>query len=108
MYAGVFDFPMADMKPMGGTVPVFFSHRGSALSAWTQMMGFIRQQEENLAVKLLKWQYQRLHRMPPDDASVRQQAARVVDEAHRIAKEKGRNVLTIIRELIDDLRRKNG
>ena len=70
------------------------------------IMGFIRQQEENLAVKLLQWQYQRMNRIPPDDAATRQQAGKVVDDAHRIAREKGRNVLTIIRELVDDLKRK--
>ncbi len=69
-------------------------------------MGFIRQQEENLAVKLLKWQYQRMGRVPPDDGAARQQAGRIVDDAHRIAKEKGRNVISIIRELVGELKRK--
>ena len=69
-------------------------------------MGFIRQQEENLAAKLLRWQYQRMNRIPPDGAVVKQQASKIVDDAHRIAKEKGRNVVAIIRELVDDLRKK--
>ena len=69
-------------------------------------MGFIRDQEEKLAVKLLKWHYQRSGRRIPDDATVAGHARQVVDDAHRIAKERGRSVVTIIRELIDDLKRK--
>lgn len=69
-------------------------------------MGFIRQQEENLAIKLLKWQYQRMNRVLPDDVALRQNARKIVDDAHRIGKEKGRNVISIIRELVDDLKRR--
>lgn len=69
-------------------------------------MGFIRQQEENLAIRLLKWQYQRMNRELPGDAVVRLHASKIVDDAHRIGKEKGRNVIAIIKELVDDLRRK--
>jgi len=69
-------------------------------------MGFIRQQEENLAIKLLKWQYQRENRLPPDDAALHRHAASIIDDAHRIAKEKGRNVLTIIKELVEDIKRR--
>lgn len=69
-------------------------------------MGFIGQQEENLAVELLKWQYQRMNRNLPDDAVVKQHARNIVDDAHRIAKGKRRNAITTIRDLVDDLKRK--
>ncbi|MEE8399764.1 MAG: hypothetical protein V3S89_12215 [Desulfobacterales bacterium] len=69
-------------------------------------MGFFRQQEENLAIRLLKWQYQRMKRVLPGDTAMKQHAHRIVDDAHRIAKEKGRSVITIIKEMVDDLRRK--
>ena len=69
-------------------------------------MGFFRQQEENLAIRLLKWQYQRMKRVLPGDAVIKQHARRIVDDAHRIAKEKGSSVITIIREMVDDLKRK--
>lgn len=69
-------------------------------------MGFIRQQEENLAVRLLKWQYQRMNRVLPGDAVIKQHASKIVDDAHRIAKEKGRSVMAIMKELIDDLKKK--
>jgi len=69
-------------------------------------MGFIRQQEENLAIKLLKWQYQRMNYSQPEDAVLERHASKIVDDAHRIGREKGRNVLGIIKELISDLKRK--
>jgi len=69
-------------------------------------MGFFRQQQVDLAVRLLKWQYQRAGKQPPTDDVLRQHADQLVDDAHRIAKEKGRNVMAIIRELADDLKRR--
>lgn len=69
-------------------------------------MGFIRQQEEKLAIKLLRWHYQRTDSPQPVDSVIEEHAKQVVEDAHRIAKERGRNVLSIIRELIDDLRKK--
>ena len=41
--------------------------------------------------------------MPPS-GQLREQANRVVDDAHRIARERGSNVLAIIKELIADIR----
>ena len=69
-------------------------------------MGFFRKQENELAVKLLKWQYTRLNLPIPDDASLRHHAERIVDDAHKIAKEKGQNVFGIMKELIHDLKKK--
>ncbi len=63
-------------------------------------MGFIRQQEEKLAVRFLSWQYEKLKKPIPDEAELESQAARIVAEAHRIASERGRNVLSIIKDLI--------
>ena len=69
-------------------------------------MGFIRKQEENLAVRLLKWQYQRINSPLPEDSVLKKQASKIVDDSHRIAKERGRNVFTIIKESINDFKRK--
>jgi len=69
-------------------------------------MGFIREQEESLTRKLLRWQYQRMGRPLPDDSAVEQHASRIVEDAHRIARERGQSVLAIVRELVHDLRRK--
>lgn len=69
-------------------------------------MGFIRQQEERLTIRYLQWQYQRLGQVPPSMAELQTKAARIVDEAHRIAKERGRNVMAIIKEMVEEFFRK--
>ena len=58
-------------------------------------MGFIRQQEENLAMRLLRWQYQKNNTPEPDPLVLKNQAGRIVDDAHRIARERGSNILSI-------------
>jgi len=69
-------------------------------------MGFIRQQEERLAVRLLIWQYQRLNISVPAMEELEHQAARLVEDAHRIARERGRNVMSILKEMITDIKKK--
>ena len=69
-------------------------------------MGFIRQQEEKLATRFLNWQYQKLNAPVPDDAELARQAAKIVDEAHRIARQRGSNVVSIMKDLISDLKTK--
>ncbi|MBU1161944.1 MAG: hypothetical protein KKF96_05230 [Proteobacteria bacterium] len=69
-------------------------------------MGFIRQQEKRLAVRLLIWQYQRMNIPVPAMEELEQQAARFVEDAHRIARERGRNVMSILKEMIGDLKQK--
>jgi hypothetical protein len=68
-------------------------------------VGFIRQQEEKLAVRFLSWQYEKLKKPIPDEAELASQAARIVEEAHRIARERGRNVVAIIKDLISDIKK---
>jgi hypothetical protein len=69
-------------------------------------VGFIRQQEKRLAVRLLTWQYQRMNVPVPAMEELKQQAARLVEDAHRIARERGRNVMSILKEMIGDLKQK--
>jgi len=69
-------------------------------------VGFIRQQEERLAVRLLIWQYQRMNITIPQMEELEQQAARLVEDAHRIARKRGRNVLSILKEMIGDVTKK--
>lgn len=69
-------------------------------------MGFIRQQEERLAVRLLAWQYQRMNLPVPGLEELERQAGKLVDEAHRIARERGRNVISILKEMVADLTKK--
>jgi len=68
-------------------------------------MGFFRQQEENLAIRFLSWQYQKWGKPIPADPELRLQAAKIVDDAHRIARQRGRNVISIMKELIGDLKK---
>jgi hypothetical protein len=68
-------------------------------------MGFFRQQEERLAIRFLSWQYQKLDKPIPDETELKEQAAKIVAEAHRIARERGRNVIAIIKDLINDIKK---
>jgi hypothetical protein len=58
-----------------------------------------------LAVRLLAWQYQRMNLSVPTIQELERQAAKLVDDAHRIAHERGSNVLAIIKELISDIKK---
>ncbi|MBW2606654.1 MAG: hypothetical protein JRD05_03345 [Deltaproteobacteria bacterium] len=69
-------------------------------------MGFIRQQEEKMAVRLLTWRYQKMNITVPSMPELERQAAKLVDDAHKIARERGRNVISIMKDLVDDLKRK--
>jgi hypothetical protein len=42
----------------------------------------------------------------PSMEELEQQADRFVDDAHRIARERGRNVISILKEMIGDLKQK--
>lgn len=68
-------------------------------------MGFFRQQQEILAQRLLRWQYERQKQPVPQQDVLDRQTVKLVDEAHRIAKNSGRNVLSIVKDLIADLRK---
>ena len=68
-------------------------------------MGFFKQQEERLAIRLLNWQYQKLGKPVPPADELKRQATTIVDEAHRIARERGKNVISIMKAMISDLRK---
>jgi hypothetical protein len=68
-------------------------------------MGFFKQQEQRLAVRFLTWQYQKLNKPVPADAELKRQADTIVQEAHRIARERGRNVIAIIKDLVNDIKK---
>ena len=70
------------------------------------IMGFFREQEIKAAARLLLWQYEKQNVPPPGSDQLDQQAARIVDDAHRIAKERGRNVLAIVKELVQEIKRR--
>jgi hypothetical protein len=68
-------------------------------------MGFIRQQEEKLAMRFLSWQYEKLKKPIPAETELEQQAAKIVTEAHDIARKRGRNVMAIIKDLIAEIKK---
>jgi len=69
-------------------------------------MGFLRQQEIRAAMRFLQWQYEKQQMPLPAAERLGQQAERIVDEAHRIAKERGQNVIAIMKELANEIRKK--
>ena len=69
------------------------------------MKGFVRRQQERLARRYLVWQYQRIDYPVPSESELHRKSTEIVDEAHRIARERGRNVMAIIKELINDLKK---
>jgi len=68
-------------------------------------MGFIRRQEERLAVRYLIWRYERANIPAPSKQELEQHAATIVADAHGIARKRGSNVVGIIKELIDDIKK---
>ncbi|MFH1102421.1 MAG: hypothetical protein V1714_01470 [Pseudomonadota bacterium] len=67
-------------------------------------MGFFRHQEVQLAKRLLIRRYQKAKTAMPDDKQIEESAARFVDDAHKIAARRGKNVLAILKEMIGDLK----
>ncbi len=68
-------------------------------------MGFIRHQEEQMAMRLLVWQYQRSNTPVPNAQELNRLAVKLVEDAHHIAKDRGKNVLSIIKDLVNDLKK---
>jgi len=59
-----------------------------------------------MAVRLLTWRYQKMNITVPLMPELERQASKLVDDAHTIARERGRNVISIMKDLVDDLKRK--
>ncbi|MBU0987437.1 MAG: hypothetical protein KKH68_09315 [Proteobacteria bacterium] len=68
-------------------------------------MGFIRQQQERLAIRYLQWQYQKMNLPLPPPLEIERQARKIVEEAHQIARDRGRNIIAIVKELIADIKK---
>jgi len=68
-------------------------------------MGFIRRHEESLALRYLLWQYQKKQIPTPPYKDLEKQAAQIIDDAHRIARERGSNLIDIIKELVKDIKK---
>jgi hypothetical protein len=68
-------------------------------------MGFWRQQEIQMARRMLDWHFRRNQLAPPGEEEATQRAAQLVDDAHRIARQRGRNVVAILKELVEEIKR---
>ena len=69
-------------------------------------MGFIRRQEERFAMRLLTWQCEKKKLPLPSAQQLAHQAREIVDEAHRIARQRGQNVIGIVKELVADIKQR--
>lgn len=69
-------------------------------------MSFIRRREEALALRYIVWQYQKQGISLPNEALLNQKAVQIVEEAHRIARERGKNIFDILKELAADFIKK--
>jgi hypothetical protein len=68
-------------------------------------MGFFRKQQERMAIRLLAWKYQRINAEIPPIDQLEAQAVKLVDDAHRIAMERGKNVVAILKDLVEDIKK---
>ena len=69
-------------------------------------MGFLKKQQVKAAIRLLAWQYERNGQPLPEKVLLQEHARQLVDDAHRIARERGGNVLSILKEMVAEMRRR--
>jgi hypothetical protein len=69
------------------------------------MLGLLRKQEEQMALRYLRWHYSKSNQPEPSAEVLALKARAVVDEAHRIAKRRGRNVLVILKEMLTEIKK---
>jgi hypothetical protein len=69
-------------------------------------MGFLKDQEIKAAIRLLAWQYQKAGQSLPERAALESHARQLVEDAHRIARERGGNVLSILKAMTEEMRRR--
>jgi hypothetical protein len=69
-------------------------------------VGFLKDQQVKMAIRLLTWQVERNGQPLPEKALLEIHARQLVEDAHRIARERGGNVLSILKEMAETARRK--
>lgn len=69
-------------------------------------MGFLKNQQVKAAIRLLAWQYEKNGNPLPERALLEGHARQLVDDAHRIARERGGNVLSILKDMVVEMRRR--
>jgi hypothetical protein len=68
-------------------------------------MGFWQRQQVRVAMRYLTWQYDKAQQPVPQEPELEQRAQVLVAEANRIAQRTGKNVLGILKDLINELKR---
>ena len=56
-------------------------------------------------IGFLSWQYEKLKKPIPTEDVLEQQAVKIVAEAHDIARKRGHNVMSIIKDLIAEIKK---
>ena len=69
-------------------------------------MGFLKNQQVKVAIRLMAWQYERNGQPLPEKPLLEGHARQLVEDAHRIARERGGNVLSILKEMVTEMRRR--
>ncbi len=83
------------------------AHRYSTVNlAMKRPMGFLKNQQIKLATRLLAWQYEKSGSPLPEADQLHAQARHLVDDAHRIARQRGGNVLAILNQMAADIIRR--
>lgn len=68
-------------------------------------MNFWKRQQVGAAMRYLRWQYEKKGIPSPQGDELQRQAAALVEQAQSIARRTGKNVLEIVKDLINDLKR---
>jgi hypothetical protein len=66
-------------------------------------MGFIRRKEEKMAARLILWHQSQKGLPPLSPEDLAQKSTALVEEAHRVARQRGKNVLVIMKEMVADV-----
>ena len=69
-------------------------------------MGFLKNQEIKLATRLLAWQYEKSGNPLPEAAQLNEKARQLVADAHHIARQRGGNVLAILKQMASEATRR--
>jgi hypothetical protein len=59
-----------------------------------------------LAIRFLVWKYQRMNLDVPAISALQSQGSKIVDDAHRIARKRGGNIISIIKELVNNVKKR--
>lgn len=68
-------------------------------------MGIFKRQEAQMALRYLKWHYSKSGQSMPSPEFLNRRADEIVNEAHRIAGQRGRNVLFILKDMLEQLKK---